>query len=186
MIWTNAGIVFNGHFKTNFSEDWHFTEENAFENVVWKMEAILYRPQCVNRYHCYHEINTILIACIFALLYLPSMKDLYQILTTIATTLEERLDEHPFSASIPMEEHLIKYLAPLLTLCVNKVDKGTFCNWYVLKSDTDSFRITDPLWRESIGHRWIPLTKGRLWWASILSSMLSWINCWINNRIAGE
>ena len=24
-----------------------FIKENAFENVVWKMAAILYRPQCV-------------------------------------------------------------------------------------------------------------------------------------------
>ena len=26
----------------------HFLQENAFENVVWKMAAILSRPQCVN------------------------------------------------------------------------------------------------------------------------------------------
>ena len=29
-----------------------FTQEIAFENVVWKMAAILPRPQCVKRLHC--------------------------------------------------------------------------------------------------------------------------------------
>ena len=28
-----------------------FIQENAYENVVWKMAAILSRPQCVNRLH---------------------------------------------------------------------------------------------------------------------------------------
>ena len=43
IIWTNAGILLIGPLGTNF-----FIQENAFENVVWKMAAILYRPQCVN------------------------------------------------------------------------------------------------------------------------------------------
>ena len=30
-----------------------FIKENAFENVVWKMAAILSRPQCANIYHFY-------------------------------------------------------------------------------------------------------------------------------------
>ena len=30
-----------------------FIQENAFENVVWKMATILSRPQCVNFYHFY-------------------------------------------------------------------------------------------------------------------------------------
>ena len=29
-----------------------FSQENAFENVVWKMASILSRPQCVNRTSC--------------------------------------------------------------------------------------------------------------------------------------
>ena len=52
IIWTNAGILLIGPFGTNFSEiliqNWNiFIEEKAFENVVWKMAAILSRPQCV-------------------------------------------------------------------------------------------------------------------------------------------
>ena len=31
----------------------HFIQENPFENVVWKMAAILPRPQCVNHIHCF-------------------------------------------------------------------------------------------------------------------------------------
>ena len=37
--------------KSQWNLKWNsyiFTEENAFENVVWKMVAILSRPQCVN------------------------------------------------------------------------------------------------------------------------------------------
>ena len=53
IIWTNAGILLIGPLGTNFSEifNWNsciFIQENAFEDVVWKMAAILSRPQCVN------------------------------------------------------------------------------------------------------------------------------------------
>ena len=53
-IWTNAGILLIGPLGTNFSgiliENLYiFIQENAFENVVWKMAAILSWPQCVKR-----------------------------------------------------------------------------------------------------------------------------------------
>ena len=52
IIWTNAGILLIGPLGTNFSEtligiETFFFQENAFENVVWKIAAILSRPQCV-------------------------------------------------------------------------------------------------------------------------------------------
>ena len=52
IIWNNAGILSIGPLGTNFSEilveiNTFFIQENAFENVVWKMAAILSRPQCV-------------------------------------------------------------------------------------------------------------------------------------------
>ena len=52
IIWTNAGILLIGPLETNFSELFIeklniFIQENSFENVVWKMAAILCRPQCV-------------------------------------------------------------------------------------------------------------------------------------------
>ena len=51
IIWTNSGIFLIGPSETNFREIfieiYSFIKENAFENVVWKMEAILSRPQCV-------------------------------------------------------------------------------------------------------------------------------------------
>ena len=53
IIWTDAGILLIRTIGTNFSEilgeinSFSFSK-NAFENVVWKMAAILSRPQCVN------------------------------------------------------------------------------------------------------------------------------------------
>ena len=52
IIWTNAGLLLIGPLGTNFSENlyWNsyiFIQENAFENVVWEMSAILSRPQWV-------------------------------------------------------------------------------------------------------------------------------------------
>ena len=57
IIWIIAGILLIGTLGTNFSEilikrhSFSFTK-NAFENVVWKMAAILSRPQCVNTVRC--------------------------------------------------------------------------------------------------------------------------------------
>ena len=46
IIWTNGGILLIGSLGTNFSEilieiQTFFVEEYTFENVVWKMAAIL-------------------------------------------------------------------------------------------------------------------------------------------------
>ena len=64
IMWTNAGILLIRSLRTNFSEilrEIHSfsLKKNAFENVVWKMAAILSRPQCVNksfkRYHTHKK-----------------------------------------------------------------------------------------------------------------------------------
>ena len=52
IIWTHAGILLIEPLGTNFNEilieiDTFFFQENAFEIFVWKMSAILSRPQCV-------------------------------------------------------------------------------------------------------------------------------------------
>ena len=47
IIWTNAGILLIGPLGTNFSEIL-IIQENAFDNVAWKMVAVLSGPQCVN------------------------------------------------------------------------------------------------------------------------------------------
>ena len=48
ITWNSAGILFVGHLWTNFDRNLYiFVQENAFESVVWKMAAILCRPQCV-------------------------------------------------------------------------------------------------------------------------------------------
>ena len=47
IIWTNAEILLIGPLG-NLNRNLNiFTQENIFENVVWKMAAILSRPQCV-------------------------------------------------------------------------------------------------------------------------------------------
>ena len=54
IIWSNAGILLNwtlirSKFQWNLKRNWYiFIQANAFENVVWKMAAILSRLQCVN------------------------------------------------------------------------------------------------------------------------------------------
>ena len=53
IIWTNAEILLIGPLRTDFSENLIkintlFNNKIAFENVVWKMVAILSQPQCVN------------------------------------------------------------------------------------------------------------------------------------------
>ena len=51
IIWTNDGILLIGPLGTNFSgisfEIYNFHSRKCFENVVWKMAAILSQPQCV-------------------------------------------------------------------------------------------------------------------------------------------
>ena len=45
---------------------------------------------------------------------------------------------------------------------------------------------TGPLWGESIGHRWIPLTKGQPHAEPSWLPVLAWISCWTNDRLAGD
>ena len=51
IIWTNAEILLIGPLGTNFNEILieicAFIHKNPLENVIWKMAAILSRPQCV-------------------------------------------------------------------------------------------------------------------------------------------
>ena len=53
IIWNNAGLLSIGTSGTQFSEilieiQTVSLKKNTFENTVWKMAAILSRPQCVN------------------------------------------------------------------------------------------------------------------------------------------
>ena len=55
IIRTNAGILLMEPLRTNFRWNFNrnsyiFNNENAFESVVWKMAAILSRPQCVKTF----------------------------------------------------------------------------------------------------------------------------------------
>ena len=53
IIWTNAGVLLIGPLETklqwNLNRNLYiFIQENVFENIVWKMVAILSLPQCDN------------------------------------------------------------------------------------------------------------------------------------------
>ena len=55
ITWTNVGILLTGPLQCRNKLQWNvnrnsyiFIQENPFENVVWKMAAILSWPQCVN------------------------------------------------------------------------------------------------------------------------------------------
>ena len=57
IIWTNAGILLIGPLGKNIQWNFHrnsniFIHENAFENDVREMAAILPRSQCVNSMPC--------------------------------------------------------------------------------------------------------------------------------------
>ena len=56
IIWTNAEILLIGTPGTNFNRNSYiFIQENPFQNIVWKMAAVLSRTQCVkyNRNKCF-------------------------------------------------------------------------------------------------------------------------------------
>ena len=50
IIWTSAGILLTGNFNR---KSYIFTQENAFESVVWKLGSILHPPQCVKSLSCF-------------------------------------------------------------------------------------------------------------------------------------
>ena len=60
IVWNNIGILSIGPLEANLSEILIkiFIPENAFDNIVCEMSAILSRPQCVNIFgSCYDMIN---------------------------------------------------------------------------------------------------------------------------------
>ena len=73
------------------------------------------------------------------------------------------------------------------TIYPHETARRTFITRSMMTSSNKNiFRVTDPLCGEFTGHRWIPRTKASvaelwcfLWFAH-------WINCWVNNREAGD
>ena len=56
----------------------------------------------------------------------------------------------------------------------------------MMSSNGNIFHVTGPLWGESFGHWWIPITKAseaELWSFYLICS---WTNGWANNRGAGD
>ena len=45
----------------------------------------------------------------------------------------------------------------------------------------NAFCVTVPLWGESTGHKWIPLTKGQQCQLMFIS-LLTWTSCWTSSR----
>ena len=58
-----------------------------------------------------------------------------------------------------------------------RISNSTFCSTSCL-GQHPRFRITDPVWRESTGHRWIPLTQGQ-WCGKGFHIVTS--SCWGKN-----
>ena len=57
IIWTNTGILLIGALGKNLNHyQYIFIQGNAFESVIWKMAAILSRPQYVKMHHCGYTI----------------------------------------------------------------------------------------------------------------------------------
>ena len=62
IIWTNDGILLIGPLGTNFNDTlieintFSFIK-NKFKNVVWKLAAILSRPQCANTDASYRAVG---------------------------------------------------------------------------------------------------------------------------------
>ena len=88
------------------------------------------------------------------------------ILTTPSTASDENLFE--------MTTFLVKlnYIRPILSP-----------SFMMTSTNGNIFRVTGPLWGESTGHWWIPLTKAcdaEIWYSLI------WTNGWANNRDAGD
>ena len=54
------------------------------------------------------------------------------------------------------------------------------------RQDLDKFYASLALWEESAGHRWIPLTKGQLTDAIILSLLLARKSCWTKTPFTGN
>ena len=52
--WNIVKLNLRNKFQWNLKRNWYiFIQANALENVVWKMAAILSRPQCVEKWLCY-------------------------------------------------------------------------------------------------------------------------------------
>ena len=58
IIWTNAGIFLIQPLGTNLVKfSYIFIQENALQNIVWKLQAILCWPQCVEYWTRYKKIS---------------------------------------------------------------------------------------------------------------------------------
>ena len=65
--------------------------------------------------------------------------------------------------------------------------------WYMTRgfnmmtsSNGNIFRVTDHLWGESTGDRWIPSQKAVTRRALVFSLIWAWTNGWVSNRYAGD
>ena len=131
--------------------------------------------------YCFHE-------CLLTQFWLFALN------TSVCTNTEHQGNRYPAarnSASPP--ETFTQQLNTPGTVTISRVIKFIFERWYLVvsfqpwhsmitSSNGSIFRVTGPLWEESTGHRWIPLTKAsnaELWFFSLISA---WTNGWANNR----
>ena len=77
-------------------------------------------------------------------------------------------------------------LSGLNAIAINTSFMKTYISIYFASIMTSSngiiFHVNVPLWGESTGHWWIPLTEGRWRGLLMLLLLLIWINCWACTR----
>ena len=77
-------------------------------------------------------------------------------------------------------------LSGLNAIAINTSLMKTYISIYFASIMTSSngiiFHVNVPLWGESTGHWWIPLTEGRWRGLLILLLLLIWTNCWTYTR----
>ena len=72
--------------------------------------------------------------------------------------------------------------------CTHEEDAGVRCcelmsTFRIRSRHGSAFRIAGPLWGESTGHRWIPLTEDQQCRAVAFSLMCPWTNRWITAKL---
>ena len=80
----------------------------------------------------------------------------------------------------------IEIVRKICNLCIDMHYRQKVWNiCMVTSSNGNIFRVAGPWWGEFTCHRWIPLTKQ--WRGALVFSLIcTLINCWVNNREAGD
>ena len=148
----------------------NFDSRNEFENVVYKTRAILSQPQCVDSLRLtdkyMHQYTQIMACRLFSAESLsePMMAYCY-------------LDRPGWRHYSDVTWALWHLISPDTQELVQQIVQANI-------KETSKVCITGPLWRESTGDWWIPLTKGQQCRKHFHFRMSSWD--WSVGMVRGE